>query len=49
MFTSLDRGYEVRAPAMVFLLQARQFLWRDAAADTRYERLLKKMRFVVAG
>ncbi len=48
MFASLERGYEVRAPAMVFLLQARQFLWRDGAADARYEGLLKRMGFVGA-
>jgi hypothetical protein len=43
MFASLERGYVMRAPGMVFLLQARRFLWRDVGADTRYQSLLRRM------
>ena len=43
MFASLERGYEVRAPGMVFLVQAKRFLWRDLSADARYESLLLRM------
>ena len=46
MFASLERGYEVRSPLMVFLLQARQFLWREAGGDARYEALIRRMGFV---
>ena len=46
MFASLGRGYEVRSPLMVFLLQARQFLWREAGGDARYEALIRRMGFV---
>jgi hypothetical protein len=45
MFESLERGYKVRAPGMVFLLQARPFLWRDVGTDARYEELIRRMRF----
>jgi tetratricopeptide (TPR) repeat protein len=43
MFRHLERGYEMRAPSMVFLVQARRFLWRDAGADPRYESLVRRM------
>jgi serine/threonine protein kinase/tetratricopeptide (TPR) repeat protein len=45
MFESLERGYQVRVPGMVFLLQARPFLWRDVGTDARYEELIRRMRF----
>ena len=43
MFACLERGYVVRAPGMVFLVQARRFLWRDVGADTRYESLIRRI------
>jgi hypothetical protein len=46
MFASLEHGYEVRSPLMVFLLQARRFFWREAAGDARYEALILRMGFV---
>ena len=49
MFASLERAYEVRSPLMVFLVQARRFLWREVAADTRYEGLMRRMGLAGAG
>jgi hypothetical protein len=46
MFASLEHGYELRSPLMVFLLQSRPFLWREAAGDPRYEALIQRMGFV---
>jgi tetratricopeptide (TPR) repeat protein len=43
MFASLERGYAARAPGMVFLVQARRFLWREVGGDTRYESLIRRM------
>jgi adenylate cyclase len=48
MFESLERGYHVRAPGMVFLVQARRFLWREAGTDARYEEMIRRMRFPTA-
>jgi len=48
MFASLEHGYEVRSPMMVFLLQVRTFLWREVAEDGRYEALIRRMGFVAA-
>jgi serine/threonine protein kinase/tetratricopeptide (TPR) repeat protein len=48
MFESLERGYHVRAPGMVFLVQARQFLWREAGTDVRYAEMIRRMRFPMA-
>jgi serine/threonine protein kinase len=45
MFESLERGYQVRAPGMVFLKQVRPFLWRDVATDARYDELIRRMGF----
>ena len=46
MFTCLDAAYEMRSPLMVFLGQVRQFLWREAGGDARYERLMRRMRLI---
>jgi len=46
MFASLEGGYELRSPLMVYLGQVRGFLWREAGGDARYERLMQRMRFV---
>jgi serine/threonine protein kinase len=46
MFASLERGYEVRSPMMVFLLQVRRVFWREVAGDARYEALIRQMGFV---
>jgi serine/threonine protein kinase/tetratricopeptide (TPR) repeat protein len=43
MFASLERGYELRSPLMVFLGQLSRFLWREAGGDARYERLTRRM------
>ena len=45
MFASLERAHDVRSPLMVFLLQIRRFLWREVAADARYEELIRRMGF----
>ncbi len=46
MFACLERAYEARSPLMVFLLQARQFLWREVALDPRYLARIRQMGFV---
>jgi serine/threonine protein kinase/Tfp pilus assembly protein PilF len=45
MFERMERGYQVRAPGMVFLLQAQRFLWREVGTDARYEEMIRRMRF----
>ncbi|MDZ4804527.1 MAG: protein kinase [Candidatus Eisenbacteria bacterium] len=45
MFASLERAHGIRSPLMVFLVQARRFLWREAGADERYEGLIRRMGF----
>ena len=41
----LERGLEVRSPAMVFALHAGHFLWRGLASDPRYASLIGRMKF----
>jgi tetratricopeptide (TPR) repeat protein len=45
MFESLERGFQVHSPAMVYLLINRRYLWKDAADDPRYLELLKRVGF----
>jgi TolB-like protein/Tfp pilus assembly protein PilF len=45
MFEQLERGLELRSPAMVFVLQVGRFLFREASADPRYKSLIERMKF----
>jgi len=45
MFESLEKGFQVRNPGMVYLLIDRRFLWKAMADDPRYTDLLKRMGF----
>ena len=45
MFQQLERGLELRSPAMVFVLQVGRFLFREVSADPRYRSLIDRMKF----
>jgi TolB-like protein/tetratricopeptide (TPR) repeat protein len=45
MFQQLERGLELRSPAMVFVLQGGRFLFREVSADPRYRSLIDRMKF----
>jgi hypothetical protein len=49
MFEQLERGLELRSPAMVFVLQVGRFLFREASADPRYRSLIERMEFQASG
>jgi hypothetical protein len=45
MFESLERGFAVHSPGMVYLLIERRFVWKFVADDPRYLDLLKRVGF----
>ena len=45
MFQQLERGLELRSPAMVFVSQVGRFLFREVSADPRYGSVIERMKF----